>query len=299
MNKAFFIPRSRKARVFLAILALFLVGGVLMFLPERETAEPPALTLLQSDNRFEQFNRDDDNDGLKNWEETIFKTDPNNPDTDGDGIRDGKEAFNLNLPAQEPPPRDKTESNSNLTRELTELFGKNYIAPMALNPRIANQINTDQAAEEIVQDIFAKYSAQIETFNASDITAVEKGDVAQYRRDLASSVLKPFQNLPGMEVVIVAEAVKTEDYSNLAVLDPYIAAYNAVIQNLQTIPVPQQFKEFHIAFLNLAARQKKNVEHLRDIDKDIVGGLIAMNDYVLVRQEILNLTKKNPSIFYR
>ncbi len=35
---------------------------------------------------------DTDQDGLKDWEEVLWKTDPNNPDTDGDGITDYEEA---------------------------------------------------------------------------------------------------------------------------------------------------------------------------------------------------------------
>ena len=34
---------------------------------------------------------DPDNDGLTNDEEKLFGTDPNNPDTDGDGIMDGRD----------------------------------------------------------------------------------------------------------------------------------------------------------------------------------------------------------------
>ena len=34
---------------------------------------------------------DSDNDGLKDWEENLYKTDPWNPDTDGDGYLDGEE----------------------------------------------------------------------------------------------------------------------------------------------------------------------------------------------------------------
>lgn len=38
---------------------------------------------------------DSDNDGLRDWEEVLWKTDPQNPDTDRDGISDGEEA-NIN-----------------------------------------------------------------------------------------------------------------------------------------------------------------------------------------------------------
>ena len=31
---------------------------------------------------------DNDGDGLQNWEETMYGTDPDNADTDGDGLSD-------------------------------------------------------------------------------------------------------------------------------------------------------------------------------------------------------------------
>ena len=37
--------------------------------------------------------RDDDNDGLSNYLETLLGTDPNNPDTDGDGLTDWDEIY--------------------------------------------------------------------------------------------------------------------------------------------------------------------------------------------------------------
>ena len=37
--------------------------------------------------------KDSDNDGLKDWEEVLWKTDPNNPDSDGDGMNDNEEVL--------------------------------------------------------------------------------------------------------------------------------------------------------------------------------------------------------------
>ena len=48
---------------------------------------------------------DNDNDGLSNIQEIIIGTDPDNPDTDGDGVKDGEDPFplNPNLPVRLTP----------------------------------------------------------------------------------------------------------------------------------------------------------------------------------------------------
>ena len=47
--------------------------------------------LLFATTNLSDSDEDTDNDGLKNWEETLWKTDKHNPDIDGDGTSDGDE----------------------------------------------------------------------------------------------------------------------------------------------------------------------------------------------------------------
>jgi len=47
--------------------------------------------------------KDSDSDGIKDWEEVIIRTDPNNPDTDGDGVLDGKETEQQRSPVKAGP----------------------------------------------------------------------------------------------------------------------------------------------------------------------------------------------------
>src|SRR5947208_15050445 len=48
--------------------------------------------------------RDPDDDGLNDVQEQFFGTDPNNPDTDGDGILDDDEDFDIaGLPNKDQP----------------------------------------------------------------------------------------------------------------------------------------------------------------------------------------------------
>src|SRR2546423_718695 len=56
------------------------------------------------------LDKDSDNDGLKDWEETLWKTDPHNPDTDGDGTPDGQEVKEGRNPSVKGP-NDKLDKN--------------------------------------------------------------------------------------------------------------------------------------------------------------------------------------------
>ena len=78
--------------------------------------------------------RDPDDDGLNDVQEQFFGTDPNNPDTDGDGILDGDEDFDMDgIPNKDEPiifsleafddPFARPPRNFGLVIEGTHLFG--------------------------------------------------------------------------------------------------------------------------------------------------------------------------------
>lgn len=57
-------------------------------------APRPTQTSKEVKQKMLERQQDDDNDGLSNYREETYKTDPNNPDTDGDGFTDGDEVKN-------------------------------------------------------------------------------------------------------------------------------------------------------------------------------------------------------------
>ncbi|MEK7541563.1 MAG: hypothetical protein AAB533_01815, partial [Patescibacteria group bacterium] len=74
---------SSRARVVLVVFVVLGLGGGLFFVVRmRGGPYAPQVAALT---------RDQDADGLKDWEEGIFRTDPQNPDTDADGTPDGEE----------------------------------------------------------------------------------------------------------------------------------------------------------------------------------------------------------------
>jgi len=80
---------------YLAILPLAIVFavGLILFIGaySKKDAFSQFTLLGAKETTVESQNLDTDNDGLKDWEEKLYKTDPLNPDTDGDGYLDGEE----------------------------------------------------------------------------------------------------------------------------------------------------------------------------------------------------------------
>ena len=77
---------SPKARITLAVFAVVVIAAVFWQLTRSpKTASPPKIahTIVRAD-----LINDTDNDGLRDWEETLFRTNPQKADTDGDGVDD-------------------------------------------------------------------------------------------------------------------------------------------------------------------------------------------------------------------
>lgn len=99
----------------MALVAVFLVFVASKYLK----IELPNVGRQQSNLSFELDN-DWDNDGLINREESYWDTDPNNPDTDGDGYLDGEEVASGHDPLI-PSPDDVLSTDDNLTMKMSQL----------------------------------------------------------------------------------------------------------------------------------------------------------------------------------
>lgn len=99
----------------MALVAVFLVFVASKYLK----IELPNVGRQQSNLSFELDN-DWDNDGLTNREESYWDTDPNNPDTDGDGYLDGEEVASGHDPLI-PSPDDVLSTDDNLTMKMSQL----------------------------------------------------------------------------------------------------------------------------------------------------------------------------------
>jgi hypothetical protein len=91
MSKKYSFLPSKKFTLALLILIALIVGGYFLsqFLKERSTRSSENTTINVTVGDI--VNNDADGDGLEDWEEALWGTNPLDADTDGDGVSDGEE----------------------------------------------------------------------------------------------------------------------------------------------------------------------------------------------------------------
>lgn len=303
-----FFPKSQKARVFLAVL-LFLITPSILFLLFSKRTEPSVKNIVYYNNRaageaeLARLNQDNDHDGLKDWEEQIYGTDPKKADTDEDKTLDGEE-IKLNRDPLKPGPKDQrpeplTEKKetpaaeeNNLTQKFIDKFGEKFVRSYLDNPS-ANIDNT-KLSQEILKDLPADISYPT-YFIEKDIITLKKDtpeNFSNYLKEFNAIISGSFGNLPQSEIIIFSEALQAEDLSRLSILELYLSAYQIALTKLRSLPVPPAFTNLHLAYLNATKRQQAAVEKMRKADNDIIKGTYGAREYMAAGNEIANIEQK-------
>lgn len=218
--------------------------------PEKKVQNILALEVISR----EQSILDSDNDGLFDWEEELRLTDPNNPDTDGDGTIDG-----IEIRAQRDPlvagPDDSIADE--IEKEETEVIYPKYTSGTISDQWSTNAIKnffnninnpefTPEAADQLLlalqtdvealTEVAQKYSVNnvktIETTNESlknygnelatvnnsylqKLTSISGSDSADYLNELALFFIQTSGSLIKLQVPITLSEIQVAMANNL------------------------------------------------------------------------------------
>jgi len=265
---------------------------------------------IEATNTAASLNIDSDNDGLPDWKEALYGTDPHNPDTDGDGTTDGDEVAQGRDPLKpntapkgqkpndyiDPAIIEQNQKTIDDYKKLTdtEKFSRDLFANIIANQPVSGQM--DQAT---IDSIVSNAAQDIPQKNFSGTTTIEdlnlqKTDSTNLTQNLSSysKNLKP-------EEEKIASAIGT----NLNLIDTFFAnnnvsvsagmlkldvLYQSIINDLIKMPVPVAIGVFdihyHLTLIN-------DLEMAQEINQDNINsdaGSVSVMNNVSLLNSVLN-----------
>lgn len=255
---------------------------------------------------------DSDNDGLKDWEENLYKTDPWNPDTDGDGYLDGEEINSRHNPLVKGPNDNQVfyplpvGDKYNITNKIFADFSsvlnsyieqKNQYAQDHPNIKSPKEY-LSQTSSETLTEMFTRamsdnennWTIQVnaileqlpEIFNIeiidNDIIITDDNSskaINAYIQKLFSVIKSADFLLNETNLVLLKDSLISEDFAQI---DGLILTNDETIALLLNYPVPSSIKNMHKQFLKLQITARNIFISLRSSAIDPIKALVAAKE---------------------
>lgn len=242
--------------------------------------------------------RDQDGDGLADWEETLWNTNPTNPDTDEDGTSDGDEVETGRDPTTPGPDDALPEpTNPNASIELLEASIDDYLSDdnRTLTDKVAVELfstyselkrngTLDEASTEaLLQRVIAKNTLVSDRtpYAAFHFTSVSESDTAltTYKKDFDAMVAQ-LSEVPESEAITLGRALDSNDETQLAPLDEAITVYSATLERLLTMSVPESALPLHVELTNNFSLLLTSIVGMRSVFDDPVAAALGLQTYI-------------------
>lgn len=239
--------------------------------------------------QFEAVNKDSDGDGLKDWEEVLWKTDPLNPDTNGDGMGDKEETL-LKANNTIRPANNNDNNDENLTQRIAEDFGTAYLTrKFTTNSSPDQNLQGNMAGLEALafSDIQKTLTQTAETklpdkYSASDIKILTEASQSATRTYI-NTIGRIITNAPNepekSEMEILEEVITKEDLKPLAGIGFHSENYRYFAEKIKDVPVPKVFKDAHLALINIFWRLYIITGNMAILDQDPIKSIASISQY--------------------
>ncbi|MEK7636742.1 MAG: hypothetical protein AAB362_03590 [Patescibacteria group bacterium] len=309
-------PKSRFGRFFVVFFALIAVGFFILF----TTAPDPSFVQknepiipLSPEEEFkrtfkEELNKDADEDGLREWEEAVYKTNAENPDTDGDGTSDGDEIKqNRNPLVKGPkdtvaPPTESDASGAITFKSEKGNLSQGFVEKLMSDPNFMTALENKGVgiSESTVSDYIKELNLG-STLDTAQKTPISKLSIISDESETAVQMYfesfgklyvansKPFIALGGDDLNFLTKVMETENYGELKKIDSLIMALETIVKDADKLPIPKNILWFHQKETDLLRESKKEFEMMRGADTDPLKALISAHRRIKTKEQVVAL----------
>lgn len=244
--------------------------------------------------------KDTDKDGLPDWEEALFGTDPKNPQSVQAGTLDSEAvAMGLVQPKfvteesvasresiADDIPGDAPASDS-VTEQFSRIFFKNYMA--TIGSESPTEVQVLQFATDAVNELTeSRQYTQQYTLGQVKVAGSGAEAIRAYMIDAENAFLKHPTKAGSPELEYVTAAVTTDDTSSLAKADEIADLYMAQADELMKLSVPSELRLPHLALANSLYHLGEVTHDMAVIDEDPLRGMLGIIDYKQVAYDTMN-----------
>lgn len=308
-----FLPSKKvTAILIIPILAIFIVN-IFIFRENTKDEELVAETIdfAQAFSKQPSRVKDTDEDGLFDWEETLYGTDPTDQDTDGDGKLDGDEVDSgtdpkINGNDQDDTVKDRVAGFDNLDYRKdpgltkTDILAKDFLS-IYKNLKEGGNLGTpveESAVQAVIDrnvDNFFKPKYRSSELNAVPLTELS---LENYHKEYISIFRSAGENKE-YELFLFARYLETGDESFLVQLNDNLGALKIVTSNLAKMSVPEVALFDHLNVLNSYEVLTVIVKEMVESKEDPVYQFSLANSFALAESEVRDAVYKLALFFQK
>ncbi len=273
------------------IVGAFLLAQGVQSPPKAQASEETAILKAIA-------SKDADSDGLPDWEEALYGTDPKNPDTRGLGMTDGEAVAkglivpkaDVTLPA---PPTDTSPqtidsslpaapAQGTLTAAFSQQFFTLYLAAREQNG--GEDLSEEQLAavsQKAISNISATIKATPDFKSPADLQVMGSGGDAliAFAASAEGVLTKVTASATTTEITYLKSLLTNEDKTAIPHIASIAKAYRDSATGLAVLPVPQELLAADTALINSLMKLGQVINDFTLVDSDPVVAMLAINQY--------------------
>lgn len=288
---------SRDVKILVVVIALAALGSARYLVAALDAAAPTESRDATKRLLLKGYEADDDRDGLTLREEEYWRTDPKNPDSDGDGFLDGEEVASGHHPLTAGP-NDWLDRGKNITSRTLELALGGALAGDLTSTDSATYEEAVQALADAMADQYRKNAAiELDPLTIVEPTIQNKEAYLSAMAEAFVGIFLPVQSEVSAFLDTISD-VPIDDPLALAQDSKRYAKYAADARrlgalmgerakSLAAVPVPEPFAPTHRAGVRLLRHLQTNLGLAATLKEDVLQGTAAIRVLVQLQIEAL------------
>jgi hypothetical protein len=248
--------------------------------------------------------KDADGDGLPDWQESLYGTDPQNPSSVKEGMTDlqavseglVKPRFESEVAVGESTVPGTTAGPRTITDEFSRALFGTY-----LKNRGATQPTPEEIATFTQNAVtaLAEREAKMTAYTEKDLVTGSSGyeGFRAYASGVDVAMTKNAVKIEKSNIEYFADGANKDDATALKKVKEIAVGYNNTAKALTRVPVPPEGKAAHLRLVNALHRMGLVSEHLASLQTDPLRAMLGVAEHEDASREIISAMTGLNSLF--